>query len=251
MKRIITITLALALALGLATVLTGCGDQERPPAPLDDTRELIHEIDGTRENLRVPMVNLDSEEAGDINEHIDWARGSFNASHSDFFHARHGNIVSLIFCMESRDGNFEYHTFTLNAETGERVTNAELLAMAGWEFDELAERLRENIDYFYEGQRDEDGNLPPMRESPVQRIHDKMLSELTMPELLRLHLTEDGRLFWVAQLSFGQGIALEDGTVFRGGRGDFIEILMDPTLPADTFAFDSGIVERFGWDMLG
>ena len=247
MKRIITITLALALALGLAAALAGCG-QGRPPAPLDATRELVYDM-GWRENARVPRVNLDSEDAARINEHIAWAQSSFNLSRSDFFYARHGDILSLIFCMASGDGNFEHHTFALNTATGALVSNAELLALAGWDFDELAETLRAKIGQFYEGHRDAYGELPPPRESPVRRIHDKMLSELTMPEMPRLFLSEDGRLFWVAQLSFGEGLALEDGTVF-GGRHDFVEMLMDPAMPSEAFALDSGIVELFGWEML-
>jgi len=236
MKKIIT----LALALSLGAALAACGD--RAPKPLDNTKPLVYAQEQGGDS-RVPVINLDSQAVEEINEEITrYTRAG--ATRYDFFVARHGDILSLMLCGVAGDGTRMYHTWLLDAQAGERTDSQGLLDIAGWDAEELRGNFHAKLEHFYQGQRDENGNLP----AHAQRFYEKMLAELGHPDAPRLFLHEDGRLFWVSQLSFGDGLYIEEDTHYWAQ--DYHEILMDPALPDDAYAFDMTIMEHIGWAML-
>jgi len=238
MKKIIALICSAVMLLALAA----CGNQ--PPSGLvllNDTQPLVFFDEG----LGVPVVNLYSEGATAINTEIAWWTRSPTPDSFSYFYAQHGGLLSLMLCGEAGDGTRTHFTWLLNTQTGELATNQDLLDAAGWDAEELRTNLRAKLEYFYAGQRDENGNLP----DHARYYYDKMQAELNHPDAPRLFLHADSRLFWVSQLSFGNGLYMEEDTYYWAEN--FHEILIDPTLPDEAYAFTLGVLEHIGWDMLG
>ena len=240
MKKLISIVLVLVFVFALAA----CGGGADQPEPVDPARPLVDTIE-VRERM-LPYLNLDSADAAQINEDIRrW--GDVGAGRVAHFYAQHGDVLSLILCTAGGDAlSYSFDTFNINVRTGELVSNAELLERAGHDFDTLSENLLARLAAFYDAQRDEDGNLP----DAAQRNYAKMQSELANPRVPRFFWAQDGRLWWVGQLSFGDGLQISDDHD-SFGAGGFFDILIDPAAPEDTYVFDRSILDHTGWDMLG
>jgi len=234
MKKFIALMLTLALAFALFACTQG-----RTVPPLDAAQPIVFATEGG-----LPVVNLDSPDAAQANRDIQlWSHA---AGRTEFFFAQHGDVLSLILCTAGSDAlSYSYFTWNFNIRTGELLSNTDLLTHAGWDFDELQQTLLAHLSHFYQTQRAEDGTL----HTHAQRIYTKMQSELAHPGVPRLFWAQDGRLLWVGQLSFGGGLQISDDHD-SFGAGDFFDILIDPSLPPDTFVFDQSILQHTGWGHL-
>lgn len=234
MKRLSLVLLVAVFALMFAACGTGT------VGLVDDTRPVIY-AEGD-----LPVVNINSPDAAQINREVNRWAGPPRAGSTAFFYAQHDDVLSLILCMAGGDAlSYSYLVWNIDVRTGELVDNLTLLELAGWDYDELSENLLARLANFYEAQRDGNGRLP----AASQRNYDKMRSELAHSRVPRLFWAQSGRLWWVGQLSFGDGLQISDDH-HTFGAGGFVDILIDPAAPENAYVFDLSILEHTGWDVL-
>ena len=246
---------------------------------LDTSDALVHAIVAGK-NYRFPVINLDFPEAARINAEV-WAvyeeqmhrleQSWTPDDRDDFYHAVHGDVISLIFCRASDYGVVEYQIYHMNVKTGQPVTNKALLKQAGIKEKELTESLRRKIVLFYDGYntaynyninyedydeffRDFDfdrlpddldllaeeyklsGKQPRIPDFHISFFRAKALAALNDTESLRLYWSGQGKLIAVTELDFG-------------GGADSYEVLMDSALPDEAYSRENHWLKG-SWDML-